>query len=100
MCDTSIVRSNFIVNCGDASSADVLRLIGEARRAVEALSGIAMLAEVRHVRPDGTMVPAHVSADAIKGLLDPTGYTGLCSQMAREAVVRARAAAGELAGLA
>ncbi len=68
-------HANFIVNCGGATSADVLRLIGEARRAVEALSGIAMLAEVRHVRPDGTMAPAHVSADALNlaSIIDQEG---------------------------
>jgi 3-carboxy-cis,cis-muconate cycloisomerase len=35
----------------------------------------------------------HLKPDAIAGLLDPTAYTGLCAQMAREAAKRARAAA-------
>jgi hypothetical protein len=34
---------------------------------------------------------------AIEKLLDPTAYTGLCADMAREGVTRARAAAMELA---
>jgi 3-carboxy-cis,cis-muconate cycloisomerase len=39
---------------------------------------------------------AHLKPDAIQALLDPTAYTGLCAEMAREGVVRARAAAREL----
>jgi 3-carboxy-cis,cis-muconate cycloisomerase len=38
-------------------------------------------------------VTRHLKPDAIAGLLDPTAYTGLCAQMAREAAKRARAAA-------
>lgn len=57
-------HANFIVNTGRARSADVLELIARARDAVAAMSGIRMLAEVRHVLPDGRMRPAHESADA------------------------------------
>jgi adenylosuccinate lyase len=39
-------------------------------------------------------VTEHLAPDAIRGLLDPTRYTGLCAQMAREAAGRARQAAG------
>jgi 3-carboxy-cis,cis-muconate cycloisomerase len=35
-------------------------------------------------------VTAHLDADAIVTLLDPTGYTGLCAEMARTAASRAR----------
>jgi 3-carboxy-cis,cis-muconate cycloisomerase len=35
-------------------------------------------------------VTAHLDADAIATLLDPTGYTGLCAEMARTAASRAR----------
>lgn len=35
-------------------------------------------------------VTAHLSAGAVRGLLDPTAYTGLCAEMAREAAARAR----------
>ena len=38
-----------------------------------------------------------MDAKAIERLMDPTAYTGLCADMARESVVRARAAATELA---
>ena len=38
-------------------------------------------------------VTEHLDQKAIDALLDPTAYTGLCNQMARDAAVRARAAA-------
>jgi adenylosuccinate lyase len=41
-------------------------------------------------------VTAHMKPDAIRKLLDPTAYTGLCSRMARTAAYRGRAAAQEL----
>ena len=41
-------------------------------------------------------VTAHLDRDAIAGLLDPTAYTGLCAEMARDAAVRARAVAREI----
>jgi adenylosuccinate lyase len=41
-------------------------------------------------------VTAHLDARAIEVLLDPTAYTGLCAQMAREAAGRARALAEEI----
>jgi adenylosuccinate lyase len=37
-------------------------------------------------------VTAHLDAAAIAALLDPTAYTGLCAEMAREAAKRAREA--------
>lgn len=40
---------------------------------------------------------AHMDAKAVTALLDPTAYTGLCAEMAREGVVRAREAAVGLA---
>ena len=39
---------------------------------------------------------AHVDAKAIARLLDPTAYTGLCGDMAREGAARARAGAAAL----
>ena len=42
-------------------------------------------------------VTAHLDKKAIERLLDPTAYTGLCADMARDAAARARATAGELA---
>ncbi len=43
-------------------------------------------------------VTAHLDPAAIDRLLDPTAYTGLCADMAREGAVRARAAARETIG--
>jgi 3-carboxy-cis,cis-muconate cycloisomerase len=41
-------------------------------------------------------VTAHLDAGEIGSLLDPTAYTGLCAEMARDAAARARAAAAEI----
>src|SRR3984957_15793773 len=41
-------------------------------------------------------VTAHMSKEQIRGLLDPTAYTGLCADMAREGAARGRALAKEL----
>lgn len=41
-------------------------------------------------------VTAHLDRAAIDALLDPTRYTGLCAEMARQAAVRAREAAAAL----
>ena len=43
-----------------------------------------------------TRVTAHLDEPAIKALLDPTAYTGLCAEMARDAAARARATAMEI----
>ncbi len=43
-------------------------------------------------------VSAHLDARAIQALLDPTAYTGLCAEMARDGAKRARKAAAEIAG--
>ena len=43
-------------------------------------------------------VAAHLDRHAIAALLDPTAYTGLCAEMARDAAGRARAAAAEIGG--
>jgi adenylosuccinate lyase len=41
-------------------------------------------------------VAARMTPEQIKGQLDPTAYTGLCAEMAREGAIRARATATEL----
>jgi adenylosuccinate lyase len=43
-----------------------------------------------------TRVTAHMTPEQIGLLLDPTAYTGLCGDMAREGAARARETAGEL----
>jgi 3-carboxy-cis,cis-muconate cycloisomerase len=45
-------------------------------------------------------ISAHLDAEAITALLDPTAYTGLCAEMARDAATRARATAREIAAAA
>ena len=41
-------------------------------------------------------VTAHLDSQAIAALLDPTAYTGLCAEMARDAALRARPTAAEI----
>jgi UDP-N-acetylmuramate dehydrogenase len=61
----SPLHANFIVNLGDASSADVLQLIQLARSQVHAQTGFWMQSEVRHITPDGIIRPAHESAQQL-----------------------------------
>ena len=46
---------------------------------------------------DDPRVTAHLDSNAIEKLLDPTAYTGLCAEMARDAAARARTTAAEIA---
>ena len=41
-------------------------------------------------------VTAHLDAKGIQALLDPTAYTGLCAEMARDAAIRARVCAASI----
>jgi adenylosuccinate lyase len=41
-------------------------------------------------------VTTHLDEPAISALLDPTAYTGLCAEMARDAAARARATGAEI----
>jgi 3-carboxy-cis,cis-muconate cycloisomerase len=41
-------------------------------------------------------VTAHLDPKQIAALLDPTAYTGLCAEMARDAAARARVTAAEI----
>ncbi|HZU89689.1 MAG TPA: hypothetical protein VE993_10580, partial [Stellaceae bacterium] len=43
-------------------------------------------------------VTPHLAPNAIQALLDPTAYTGLCADMARDGAARARQAAAALLG--
>ncbi len=60
--EISRMHANFIINTGDATSADVLRLIAKIRAAVYARTGYYLECEVRHLPPTGTMQQAHISA--------------------------------------
>ena len=55
-------HANFFVNCGNASSSDVLTLINLARQTVFDRTGFWMQCEVRHMLPNGVLRPAHESA--------------------------------------
>jgi UDP-N-acetylmuramate dehydrogenase len=57
--EVSPMHANYFVNTGDATAADVRRLIAEARRAVRARFGVALETEVQLVRPDGTFEASH-----------------------------------------
>ena len=59
----SPLHANFIINTGNATSGDVLSLIAKVREAVYERTGHYINCEVRHLRPNGEMVPAHESAD-------------------------------------
>jgi len=48
------------------------------------------------LREDPRVTP-HLDLRGIEKLLDPTAYTGLCTEMAREAAVRARVTAADMA---
>ncbi len=61
--------------------------------AMEAATGGKSFADLLAADP---RVSAHLDAGAIKALLDPTAYTGLCATMARDGAARARKAAAEL----
>ena len=65
----SPMHANFIVNLGQATSDDVLWLIAKIRNDVQVRTGYAMDCEVRHLKPDGSLRPAHESALDRWGLL-------------------------------
>jgi UDP-N-acetylmuramate dehydrogenase len=55
----SDLHANFILNCGGATSRDVLQLIAMVREKVFDISGFWLECEVRHVSPLGEVQPAH-----------------------------------------
>lgn len=55
--EVSPMHANYFINTGEARAADVLALIGTARRAVHARFGVSLETEVRLVQPDGTFAP-------------------------------------------
>lgn len=58
-------HANFIVNCGQASSADVLQLIALVDQRVQAETGIKLKCEVQYLGCDGSTVPAHLIANGL-----------------------------------
>ncbi len=63
--EISSQHANFIVNLGGASSLDVLTLIKQVRQRVRTRIGFELDCEVRYVRSDGKLMPAHIQADSI-----------------------------------
>lgn len=61
----SPLHANFIVNRGGATAEDILSLIYLARSRVQEETGYGMKAEALYVEPDGSMVPAHIKANAV-----------------------------------
>lgn len=56
-------HANFIVNRGGATAADILWLINEVRKTVQARTNYWLDCEVRYVFPDGRVRPAHEAAE-------------------------------------
>jgi UDP-N-acetylmuramate dehydrogenase len=61
--EVSRQHANFIVNLGGATSADVLALIALIRQQVRERINFELNCEVRYVRPDGQLLPAHIQAE-------------------------------------
>lgn len=61
----SPLHGNFIVNNDGACAADILTLIGVARRTVREQTGYDMVAEVCYVTPAGEIMPAHIKAEGL-----------------------------------
>jgi UDP-N-acetylmuramate dehydrogenase len=59
----SPLHANFIVNVGNATSADVLGLIALIRQSVFDRTGFHLQCEVRHISPEGVVRPAHLAAE-------------------------------------
>ena len=61
----SPLHGNFIINHGNASSADVLYLINRCRSTVLKNTGFTMDCEVRYLPSDGYLKPAHEETDRL-----------------------------------
>jgi len=86
----------------EAGMLDLGKTIGR-QHAHDVVYDAAMAAAVEHksfadLLAADPRVTAHLDARQIAALLDPTAYTGLCAEMARESAIRARQAAAEIAG--
>lgn len=102
--DPARMRANLDLGGGLIMAEAVMLDLGAAigrQHAHDAVYDAAQDAFVRG-RPFGELlaadprVSAHMTREQIARLLDPAAYTGLCADMAREGVVRARTMAEEL----
>jgi 3-carboxy-cis,cis-muconate cycloisomerase len=103
--DPERMRRNLDLGGGLIMAEAVMLNLGAAigrQHAHDVVYDAAQAAFVEH-RPFGELlaadprVSAHLDQAAIKALLDPTAYTGLCAEMARDAAARARDAAAGIA---
>ena len=99
------MRANLEATDGAIMAEAVMIALGrklgrlEAHHVVEEATRKAS-AEHRHLEEvlgEDKRVTAHLDQQAIEKLLDPTAYTGLCADMARDGARRARAAARDIA---
>jgi adenylosuccinate lyase len=105
--NTSRMRANLDLGGGLIMAEAVMLKLGEAIGRQHAHDVVYDAAQAAFVegRSFGALlaadarVTAHLEPQAIQALLDPTAYTGLCADMAREGAARARAAAREIANL-
>jgi 3-carboxy-cis,cis-muconate cycloisomerase len=102
--DPERMRANLDLGGGLIMAEAVMLDLGQAigrQHAHDVVYDAAMAAVVERksfgdLLADDERVTAHLKPAEIQKLLDPTAYTGLCAQMARDAAERARAAATEI----
>jgi 3-carboxy-cis,cis-muconate cycloisomerase len=102
--DPARMRANLDLGGGLIMAEAVMLDLGQAigrQHAHDVVYDAAMEAATAHksfgdLLAADARVTAHLSKAEIEKLLDPTAYTGLCAQMARDAAVRARATAKEV----
>jgi len=103
--DPARMRENLDLGGGLIMAEAVMLNLGAAigrQHAHDVVYDAAQAAFVEHrlfgaVLAEDPRVTAHLDKGAIERLLDPTAYTGLCAEMARDAANRARTTAADIA---
>jgi 3-carboxy-cis,cis-muconate cycloisomerase len=99
--DPARMRANLDLGGGLIMAEAVMLDLGQAigrQHAHDVVYDAAQAAAVEHksfadLLAADKRVTAHLDPSAIEALIDPTAYTGLCAEMARDAATRARQAA-------